>query len=100
MNLPATRHQIECMELAALNNAIEKRRMQERLAHAEAMAIRSEEKRRAEKARHEEEVKIIVCGTAGLFCVGLSVMLLVTAPWWAAFIPLVFGAAIIRKAGW
>lgn len=100
MNKLATQHQIECMELAAINARTERRRNQERMERLEAAAIKSEQRRRAEKARHEEEMKVILYGTSAFACLFAAVSLFVTAPWWSAVAPLVFGAFVLRKAGW
>ena len=100
MNLPATKHQIECMELAAINARTERRRMQERMERAEAAAIKAEQRRKAEKARHEEEMKIIVYGLSALGCLITAVTCFIAAPWWTAVAPMVFGTFILRKAGW
>lgn len=100
MNKLATMHQIECMELAALNERTEKRRMQERIARAEEMAILAEERRKSEKARHEEEMKIIIYGVSAFSCLVTAVACIFTAPWWTAVAPVVFGTFILRKAGW
>lgn len=100
MNKLATMHQIECMELAALNAKIDQRRMRERMEFAEAVAVRAEMNRRTEKARHEKEMKVILYGLAALGCLASAVSLFVTAPWWTAIAPLVFGSFVLRKAGW
>lgn len=100
MNKLATMHQIECMELAALNARTERRRMQECMERAEKMAIAAERRRRAEKARHDEEMKVIIYGVSAFSCLVSAVACIFTAPWWTAVAPIVFGAFILRKAGW
>lgn len=100
MNKLATMHQIECMELAELNARTEKRRLQERMERAEEMAFKAEERRKAEKARHEEEIKILVYGVSAFSCLATAVACIFTAPWWTAITPIVFGTFILRKAGW
>lgn len=100
MNKLATMHQVECMELAALNAKIDQRRMKERMEFAEAVAIQTEMKRRTEKARHDREMKVILYGLSALGCLVSAVSLFLTAPWWTAVSPMVFGYFILRKAGW
>ena len=100
MNKLATQHQIECMELAAINARTERRRIQERMERAEAAVIKAEQRRKAEKARHEEEMKVIVYGLSAVSCMVTAVTCIFTAPWWTAVAPMVFAAFILRKAGW
>lgn len=100
MNKLATMHQVECMELAALNSKIEQRRMQERMERAEAMAIRAEAKRKAEKARHEKEMNGLLYGLTAFSCLVATVSCIFTAPWWTAVAPMVLAVFTLRKAGW
>lgn len=100
MNKLATQHQIECMELAAINARTERRRIQERMERAEAAALMAEQQRKAEKARHEEEMKVIIYGVSAFSCLVSAIACIFTAPWWTAVAPIVFGAFILRKAGW
>lgn len=100
MNKPATMHQLECMELAALNAQTDKRRMQERIDRAESIAAQAERRRRAEQEKHEREMEIILYGVSAFSCLITTVSLIFTAPWWTAVAPMALAMLILRKAGW
>lgn len=100
MNKLATLHQIEMMELAELNARTEFRLMESRLRQAEARAAYHEKRRRAERRRHNAEIRMLVNGLSVLGCLATAVTCIVAAPWWTAVAPVVFAGCILRKAGW
>lgn len=100
MNKLATQHQIECMELAALNAKTDKRIMEMRLARAEAIAAYSEQRRRSEKERYRNELNGLTYGITALACVAIAIGCFATAPWWTAVAPAIFAVVFLRKAGW
>lgn len=100
MNKLATQHQIECMELAALNARTERRIMMERLEQAEAVAAAAEQKRLVEREKHRKEMNGLTHGLAAFACVAVAIGSFATAPWWTAVAPAIFAVAILRKAGW
>ena len=100
MNKLATQHQIECMELAALNAKTERRVMRQRMERAEAAAEAAERRRLAEREKHREEMNGVTCGVAAIGLAAVAIGCFATAPWWTAVAPAIFAMIFVRKAGW
>ena len=99
MNL-ATRHQLECAELATLNARTDQRIMAQRILQAEKRTAEAQKRRRDEKARHEAEMQLVLYGTAVVGCIITALTCFLAAPWWTGIAPIALALLLLRRAGW
>lgn len=99
MNL-ATRHQLECAELAKLNARTDRRLLERRIERAEKRTAAAQKRRREEQAKHEAEMQLVLYGTAVVGCIITALTCFLAAPWWTGIAPVGLALLILRKAGW